>query len=83
MFQAAARYSLMSPAQVVRRWMVWLGLIGVTSAVSLGARWWSEPSELVFVPDDCSVEEFMAECSHLAFRAKLFCGHRMSITSSA
>ena len=39
--QAAVRYSLMSPAQVVCRWIGWSVPIGVTSAVSLGARWWS------------------------------------------
>jgi len=37
--QAAGRCWLMSPAQVVRRWIGWPGLIGATSLVSLGARW--------------------------------------------
>jgi hypothetical protein len=37
--QAGVRYWLMSPLQVVCRWIGWPGLIGVTFPMSLGARW--------------------------------------------
>ena len=37
--QAAGRYWLMSPAQVVCRWIGLFGRIGVTFPLSLGARW--------------------------------------------
>ncbi len=37
--QAAGRYWLMSPAQVVVRLIRWFGRIGVALLVSLGARW--------------------------------------------
>ena len=73
--QAAGRWSLMSPAQVVVCWICWPSSFTDASALSVGARWlrlrWGrclfvvvdeveEPGGLVLVPDQGAVEEFVA-----------------------
>ena len=84
--QAAGRYSLMSPAQVVCRWIGWPGPIAATvgpSGCSLAEGAVrpvgvvvldvvvEEAAELVLVPDEGAVEEFVADRAHPPLRERV------------